>query len=66
MDNLCLNAAKACSQPIGYVSISVLQRTLLIGYEQAKNILQLLIKNHFCEAAYTPKHGHKIIKEARK
>ena len=33
------NAAKACSQQSGYVSISELQRSLLIGYQEAKNKL---------------------------
>lgn len=57
------NAAKACSQQSGYVSISELQRSLLIGYQEAKNIVDQLIQMNFCEAQYTQNHGHKIIKE---
>lgn len=58
-----INAAKAYSQNSGYVSISELQRSLLLGYTEAKNILDQLIQINFCEAQYTQNHGHKIIKE---
>lgn len=58
-----LDQAKEISLNSGYVSTSVLQRNLSLGYNKAKQITNSLIEENFCEQTYTANLGHKIIKE---
>lgn len=55
-----INRAKKLSLISGYISISIIQRQLLIGYKEAKLIVEILLAENFCESEYTPHHGYKI------
>ncbi|CAB1212520.1 DNA translocase FtsK [Acinetobacter bouvetii] len=56
-----INRAKKLSLISGYVSISIIQRQLLIGYNEAKQLVEILLQQNFCEQNYTREHGYKVI-----
>lgn len=47
-------------QKAEYISASILQRNFLIGYQEATELIQLLIKNKICVAEFTTGHGYLI------
>ena len=57
-----LQQAILFAQEIDYISVSGLQRKFLIGYEQAKQLLDELIETNICEAAFTVGYGYLIYK----
>ncbi len=58
-----LQQAKQFAQEVDYISVSALQRKLLVGYTQAKQILEMLIKDGICEAEFTVGQGYLILKK---
>ena len=44
-----LDQAKIFALKVDYISVSTLQRKLLIGYNQATKILEILIREGICE-----------------
>ncbi len=61
MDSNQLECAKAFCLISGYVSTSSLQRHVLIGYNEAKQLVDLLKSQNFCEHCYTENYGYKVI-----
>ena len=62
-NTLLIKQAKEFSQDAGYVSISSLQRRFILGYEQAKQLADVLIQQDFCEAEFTVGQGYLILKK---
>lgn len=58
-----LQQAKQFAQDVDYISVSSLQRKLLVGYTQAKQILEMLIKDGICEAEFTVGQGYLILQK---
>lgn len=57
-----LDQAKYFALEIDYISVSTLQRKLLIGYGEAKKILEILIREGICESKFTANQGYLILK----
>lgn len=57
-----LEQAMLFAQEVEYISVSSLQRKFLIGYQQAKKLLDQLIEKNICEAAFTIGYGYLIYK----
>ena len=62
-DSPLIQQVKEFSQDAGYVSISSLQRRFILGYEQAKQLADVLIQQDFCEADFTVGQGYLILQK---
>lgn len=56
-----LDQAKYFALEIDYISVSTLQRKLLIGYNQATKILEILIREGICESNFTVNQGYLVL-----
>ena len=65
-NTLLIKQAKEFSQDAGYVSVSSLQRKFILGYEQAKQLADVLIQQDFCEADFTVGQGYLILQKSVK
>lgn len=57
-----LDQAKYFALEVDYISVSTLQRKLLIGYSQATKILEILIREGICESKFTANQGYFFLK----
>ena len=58
-----LDQAKIFALKVDYISVSTLQRKLLIGYNQATKILEILIREGICESKLTANQGYLVLKK---
>ena len=59
-DQQLLEQIKTFSQNIGYISITSLQRKVMRSYTHAKQLVDILIQQGFCEEKFTPEYGYRI------
>ena len=60
LDEPLLEQIKIFSQDIGYISISSIQRKFMLSYTHAKQLIDTLIQQGFCEEKFTPEYGYRI------